>query len=80
MVSKEESIHCVLKAVQEYGFGVTKEVLTQIITDLNYSTSLINQLIYYGFISRAKNAKLSNRSTYHLTEKGFEVLQACEKL
>lgn len=80
MVAKEESIHCVLKAIHEYGSGVPSEELSQIITDLGYSSSLINQIIYYGFISRSKYSKLCNRSTYHLTEKGVEVLQACTVL
>lgn len=80
MVAKDESIHCLLKAIHEYGSGIPNEEVSQIITDLGYPPSLIHQVIYYGFISQAKNAKLCNTISYHLTEKGLEVLEACEEV
>jgi len=77
---KEVSMQRILKIIQEHQLGIPRKDLLQIVTDLDYSPSLINQVIYYGLILQTKNSELCNEVYYHLTEKSFQVLEACEEL
>ena len=69
----------ILKLIQR-NYGIPRKEILQIVTDRGYRQALIDQAIYYGFISQSIEDELDNDLFYYLTEKGCKVLEACEKL
>ena len=70
----------VLRIVEKHRNGINKKELLQIIKARRYRQTLIDQVIYFGFISETIEDVLEHRLSYHLTEKGSKVLDACKKL
>ena len=80
VLAKEEQMQSVLRIVEKHRNGINKKELLQIIKARRYRQTLIDQVIYFGFISETIEDVLEHRLSYHLTEKGSKVLDACKKL
>ena len=81
MLAKEEQMQSVLRIVEKHRNGINKKELLQIIKTRRYRQILIDQVIYFGFISETIEDVLERMTiSYHLTEKGSKVLDACKKL
>lgn len=79
VLAKEEQMQSVLRIVEKHRNGINKKELLPIIKARRYRQTLIDQVIYFGFISQTIDV-LEHRLSYHLTEKGSKVLDACKKL
>jgi len=82
IVAKEGPFHQMLKLIQKHRLGIPRKELLQVIARERNRKKLIMQAIYLGLISQKKSVEFEsdNDLFYHLTERGFRVLNTCKKL
>ena len=81
MLAKEKPMQLMLKLIRRRNLSIPINELLQSKTVRGYRQPLIEQAIYYGFISQTVvEDELEGSLFYYLTEKGCKVLEACEQL
>ena len=80
MLAKEEPMKRMLRLIRRHNLSIPRHELLEGKTVRRYRQTLIDQVIYFGFISQTIEDVLENSLFYHLTEKGCKVLEVCEKL
>jgi predicted transcriptional regulator len=75
IVEKEQPIDEILKIVRKYKTGISREKLLLVLKRSGYQEKVMHQLAYFGLIVAAGDGG----SSYHITEKGRRVLEACKQ-